>query len=333
MKKISIVIPVYNEAYFISGLLKSISKINYPSEDFEVIAVSDGSTDDTVSEINKYSFVRLIELKENLGRYPARKIGAEAAQYPNILFIDSRTVVDEAILAVINTLDEKIVVGRVLSVDKPGVFETFYNSIRRIVFSQFYTHEPKVMELNKENFDSLPKGTTVLFVQKDILFRAYEDLSNVHMGKGSSDDTKLIRAMVEHSPAIIHPGVKITGLYRKSFWESIKHLALYRGSTFVDYYFNPSKRNFWIVIVFPLVLLLGIIITLIFIPISGINKLAVLLLVDIFATLVLARTFREFYIILLMLPLCVVVFYFGIIRGILLRYKKELNKISRSNNS
>ena len=68
MKKISIVIPVYNEAYFISGLLKSISKINYPSEDFEVIAVSDGSTDDTVSEINKYSFVRLIELKENLGR-------------------------------------------------------------------------------------------------------------------------------------------------------------------------------------------------------------------------------------------------------------------------
>ena len=323
MKKISIVIPVYNEEFFISGLLKSISVINYPPEDFEVIVVSDGSTDSTVSEIKKHSFVRLVELKENLGRYPARKIGAETTRYPNILFIDSRAVVDPDILSVINTLDEKVVVGRVLSVDKPGAFETFYNSIRRIIFHQFYKRGPEILELNKDNFDTLPKGTTVLFVQKDILFRAYEDLSHIHMGKGSSDDTKLIRAIVQHSPAIIHPDVKITGLYRKSFWESVKHLALYRGSTFVDYYFNPSLRNFWIVIIFPLLALLGITVGLIFFPASGMIKLLFLIALDLIATLLLARTFREFYIIIFMLPLCVTVFYIGIVRGIFLKYKKK----------
>ena len=143
------------------------------------------------------------------------------------------------------------------------------------------------------------------------------------MGKGSSDDTKLIRAIVQHSPAIIHPDVKITGLYRKSFWESVKHLALYRGSTFVDYYFNPSLRNFWIVIIFPLLALLGITVGLIFFPASGMIKLLFLIALDLIATLLLARTFREFYIIIFMLPLCVTVFYIGIVRGIFLKYKKK----------
>jgi len=331
MKKVSIVIPVYNEEFFVAGLLESISKVNYPPEDFEVIVVSDGSTDGTASEIKKHSFVRLVELKENLGRYPARKIGAEAARYPNILFVDSRVVVDQDILSVINSLDKKVIVGRVLSVDRPGAFETFYNSIRRIVFPRFYARDPDILELNKDNFDSLPKGTTVLFVQKDILFRAYEDLSHIHMGKGSSDDTKLIRAIVEHSQAIIHPGVKITGFYRKSFWESIKHLALYRGSTFVDYYLNPSLRNFWIVIVLPLLVLLGITVGLVFFPASGMIKLMVLIALDLIATLLLARSFREFYIILFMLPLCVSVFYFGIIRGIFLKYKKKFSEALSQN--
>ncbi len=320
MKQISIVIPVYNEAFFIPGLLESISRIHYPTEDYEVIVVSDGSTDTTVSVVKNYPFVRLIDLKENRGRYPARKIGAEAARYSNILFIDSRAVVDPNILSVINASTEKVIVGRVLGVDKPGPFETFYLSIRRKVFPRSFAHRSEIIELNKENFDALPKGTTVLFVQKDILFRAYEDLSHIHMGKGSSDDTKLIKAIVQHSSAVLHPGVKITHFYRTSFWEGIKHLALYRGSTFVDYYLDPSVRNFWLVIVFPLLALLGIILGLTLIPIPGLIKLAILIGLDFIATLFLAKTFREFYIILFMLPICVSAFYFGIIRGIFLKY-------------
>lgn len=324
MKKISIVIPVHNEEFFISGLLESIYQINYPLDDYEVIVVSDGSTDNTVSAVKKYSSVRLVELTENLGRYPARKIGAEAAKYPNILFVDSRTVVDQNILFVINMSTEKVIVGKVLSVDKPGAFETFYASIRRLVFSRYYARSFEVTELNKNNFDSLPKGTTVLFVQKDILFCAYKDLSRVHMGKGSSDDTKLIKAIVQHHSAVIHPEVKITSFYRQSFWESIKHLALYRGSTFVDYYFDPSLRNFWLVIVFPLLALSGILAGLFFIPISFPIKFATLVGLDFVVTLFLAKTFREFSIIFFMLPLCVSVFYFGIIRGILLKSKAKL---------
>jgi glycosyltransferase involved in cell wall biosynthesis len=324
VKKFSIVIPVYNEDFFISGLLESIFQVRYPSENYEVIVVSDGSTDGTVLAVKKYLSVRLIELKKNQGRYSARKIGAEAARYPDILFVDSRAVVDPNILSAINLSNEKVIVGRVLSANKPGAFETFYMSIRRKLFPSYYSHSSEIIELNKDNFDTLPKGTTVLYVQKEILFRTYEDLSHIHMGAGSSDDTKLIKAIVQHSPAIIHPDVKITGFYRTSFWESIKHLALYRGSSFVDYYLDPSLRNFWLVIVFPLLALAGIVIGSIIVPIPSLAKLMILIGLNFVVALFLAKSFREFYIILFMLPLCVSIFYFGIIRGVFLKYKTVL---------
>jgi len=75
MKKISIVIPVYNEEYFISGLLRSISKLEYPLDAYEVNVVSDGCTDGTVSVVRGFPWVHLIELPKNVGRYEARRTG------------------------------------------------------------------------------------------------------------------------------------------------------------------------------------------------------------------------------------------------------------------
>src|SRR6185369_11203310 len=115
MKNFSIVIPVHNEDHYIGGLLVSILQIKYPRDKYEVIVVNDASTDDTAQIVRQFSAVRLIDLKVNVGRYAARKIGSEAAVHSHILFIDSRAVVDANILAVLNTLDEKIVVGTVLS--------------------------------------------------------------------------------------------------------------------------------------------------------------------------------------------------------------------------
>ncbi len=56
----------------------------------------------------------------------------------------------------------------------------------------------------------------MLFVQKDILFQAFKELSHLEMGK-FPDDTKLLRTIVEHTPIALHPDVKIIYFYRKSF--------------------------------------------------------------------------------------------------------------------
>jgi glycosyltransferase involved in cell wall biosynthesis len=321
MKQFSIIIPIYNEDKHVKGLLESIFQTNYPGDRYEVIVVNDASTDDTVNIVKNFPGVHLIDLKRNVGRYAARKIGAEAAAYAHILFVDSRAVVDRNILSVLDTLDEKIVVGTVLNPEKPGLFDTFYKAIRRIVFRKHHALAKNPIRLTRENFDSLQKGTTVLYVERDVLFQAYKSLSAADMGKNSSDDIRLINTIVQSTDALIHPDVKIIGLSRTSFKASFTHL-MWRGRTFVDYYFHPSKRNFWLVIVFPLFVLSAILLGTVLIPMSGTIKLAVLLGLDLVITLILARTFREFVVILLMLPVCVSAFYTGILQGVCLKIYK-----------
>jgi len=51
MKKVSVVIPVYNEEAVIGDCLKSLEKQAY--EDFEVIIIDDGSTDKTLDILSK----------------------------------------------------------------------------------------------------------------------------------------------------------------------------------------------------------------------------------------------------------------------------------------
>jgi glycosyltransferase involved in cell wall biosynthesis len=324
MKKISIVIPVYNEENFISGTLESISLISYPLDDYEVVVVTDGCTDGTVPAVKKFPFVRLVELDKNIGRYAARKTGAEAARYPNILFIDSRAHVDPNILSVIDQANAQVIQGVNFDIENPGLFETFYKSVRRKVFSKHYANSSQIKELNKDNFDSLPKGTNVFFVKKDLLFQAYEDLSGVDMSGDSSDDTKLIKTIVQRTPAIIHPDVKIIYFYRKSFLANASHLYGFNATSFIDYYFHPSQKYFWLVIILPLLALFGVLAGLLFIPLSLLIKVSILLGLDLIISIYLARSIRDLYIIMFMMPLCVSIFYAGIVRAIFLKYLKTL---------
>lgn len=54
MPKISIVLPCYNVASYIERCLASIKEQDF--DDYEVICIDDGSTDDTLEVINKWRF-------------------------------------------------------------------------------------------------------------------------------------------------------------------------------------------------------------------------------------------------------------------------------------
>lgn len=314
MKNFSIIIPAFNEEASIGRLLSSIGKLIYPKNLYEVIVVNDGSTDATAEVVQQYPDVRLVNLHQNVGRYECRKKGAESALYPGLLFIDAHSEVDPEILSHLDRLDAKVINGRVEDAKPTSAFDTFYRAIRRLMFAKFYQHlGPFYLTLH--NFDSMPKGTGVLYVEKEILFSAYCELASVEMGKDSSDDTKLLRAIAAREPILNHPDVKIKYFSRSSFAASIKHLYE-RGPKFVDYYFNPALRNFWLVIVFPLLLFALGICGLIFLPISAFFKITTLVALNMIMTLVLARSVREFLTIFWIMPVCIMTFYAGILKGI-----------------
>lgn len=92
-KSISVIVPCFNEGKTILNNLKKISEfLEYNFDNFEIIAVNDGSYDDTLSELKEAS--KLLELKivnnlNNCGKGAAVKNGMLASSNEIVMFMDA----------------------------------------------------------------------------------------------------------------------------------------------------------------------------------------------------------------------------------------------------
>ena len=107
--KFSIIVCAYNEEKVIERCLKSLVKINFSIDQFEVLIINDGSRDQTESitedfiHKNKIKNFKHIKIK-HAGLSVARNAGIDNSNFDIILFIDADAVVDKNILnAYLNT--------------------------------------------------------------------------------------------------------------------------------------------------------------------------------------------------------------------------------------
>jgi len=91
--KLSIIIPAYNVGDYIADCLSSLTCQKLQKEDFEIIFIDDGSTDNTVeiarNHLKGFENVRFFNNESNLGNGGARNIGIDAAKGSYIYFIDA----------------------------------------------------------------------------------------------------------------------------------------------------------------------------------------------------------------------------------------------------
>ena len=85
MTKISIIIPIYNEAEIISGLLEHILNYTRKKNISEIIIVDGGSSDRSIEIVSNYSEVALISSPK--GRAKQMNLGAENARGEILYFL------------------------------------------------------------------------------------------------------------------------------------------------------------------------------------------------------------------------------------------------------
>ncbi len=92
MKKLSIIIPVFNVENYVAKCIKSCLNQDLCSSDYEIIIINDGSRDNSlkiVNEVAKNEKNIIVVSQENSGLSLARNNGLKIAQGEYIWFIDS----------------------------------------------------------------------------------------------------------------------------------------------------------------------------------------------------------------------------------------------------
>jgi dolichol-phosphate mannosyltransferase len=103
---LSVVVPLYNEEGNIAELQREIDAA-LGGIDYELVLVDDGSTDATVSSVQRGGRVRLLEFEKNAGQSAAMHAGIFAARAPVIVMLDGDLQNDPAdIPAMVATLAE-----------------------------------------------------------------------------------------------------------------------------------------------------------------------------------------------------------------------------------
>jgi glycosyltransferase involved in cell wall biosynthesis len=84
----SVIIPTYNRAYIVSRAIESV--LDQTFQDFEIIVVDDGSTDQTAAVVKEFISEKIIYVSQtNAGVSAARNHGADRASGKFLLFLDS----------------------------------------------------------------------------------------------------------------------------------------------------------------------------------------------------------------------------------------------------
>jgi cellulose synthase/poly-beta-1,6-N-acetylglucosamine synthase-like glycosyltransferase len=119
---VTVAVPVYNEERQVTGLLESLSALEYPPERLRILVVSDGSTDRTNDLVRAHpdERVRLLELPNRVGKTAAEAAGARQIDSDLVLNTDASVRLDSRALAALVTAfadpDVGVASGRDVSV-------------------------------------------------------------------------------------------------------------------------------------------------------------------------------------------------------------------------
>lgn len=140
MLRLSIIVPVYNVSKYLAKCLDSLLFQDLESDEYEIIVVNDGSTDNSgdiaKQYADKYANIILIE-QENQGLSGARNTGIKFANGEYIQFVDSDDYLEPNVL---KTLVDK------MDADNLDILRFNYQNVneRYEVYEPYKEHKPFV---------------------------------------------------------------------------------------------------------------------------------------------------------------------------------------------
>jgi glycosyltransferase involved in cell wall biosynthesis len=243
-------------ASFLEPLWKSVQDSGLSKTLESVLFVDDGSTDETPAVLARIQAsggadrekVKVLRLEQNQGRFQARLQGAQACPSERILFLDSRILLPAGFGNALERIAplHRDIMGFVDIDPSRSVFSLYWDRSHRALFGRHYRDGKEPFLLTPQNFDEYLKGTGILLCSRAGFIRACSQFAEDAL---LSDDTYLMRRMVDEAPILAHPGLRITWVPRES-WKPFLARLFERGPSFVEYHVFQRRSGpfFWVVL-------------------------------------------------------------------------------------
>lgn len=118
LPSVTIIVPCYNEEKTLANTIKSLLALDYPKEKLHIMAVNDGSTDNTRVALEEFANHPQIEIlhKENGGKHTVLNMGIERAKSEFVGCLDADSYVNpDALLRIIKRFNDPEVMSVVPS--------------------------------------------------------------------------------------------------------------------------------------------------------------------------------------------------------------------------
>lgn len=291
--------------------------------EYEIIVVIDGGGQGTREYVEKHKekFIargikfKVVQFIQNRGRFSARIKGAQLAKNNQILFIDDRVQLAPDFFSELINLNEEVIIPNVIDSYLPGpqIISNSLFLLRRLIykgkqgkFKEYY--------ITTDNFESSPKGSTSLWVNRKQFLQACKLVGKYEEGKYLNEDTKVFKQIIDSGSNILRTSkLNIEYQPRTGFWRSFKHLYE-RGPRFVDYYMKPGTRFFPLLAAIYIAVCV-LIATAVWKPVWLIYYLIVSIFLLLIASVPLTKNIKEYLTLISGLPMVVLAFTLGVIKG------------------
>lgn len=177
----------------------------------------------------------------------------------------------------------------------------------------------KEIQITAENFDHTPKGTTNLVCDRSLWLKCQPQV----VSKSTSDDTLILRKMVEYHPILKTTAISVKYHQRTSLKDVILH-TFERGPRFANYYLHPGGRYYLIYLIswlFVSFVALGVVINPSAALISG---MGFLFLIFTGVILYFMQSLRDIFVLAACLPVVAGAFGLGILKWQIAQIVKTL---------
>ena len=169
---VTLIVAAYNEESILSQKIRNCFEIDYPGHLFNIIFITDGSTDGSAELIRRYNSITLLHLAERKGKSAALKRAMQFVKTPVVIFSDANSLLNPGSIKAIvrHYANEKV--GGVAGEKK--ILQDGYSSVVGQAEGLYWKYE-SFMKRQEADFNTVVGAAGELFSIRTELFQPLDD--------------------------------------------------------------------------------------------------------------------------------------------------------------